>query len=181
MNSGHYRIATADDVDSIVELVETCYRSVESARAWTSEYAFVKGRRSSRAEIDSSVTGPESLMLVGQIDGALAGCCRLSVAPRGRVHLGLFCVRPELQSKGLGSELLEAASKASRELFDAEVLSLQVLSPRTELRAWYERVGFQETGEHIAFSMQVDPMLALVDNLEFVVYERNLKQSLPPV
>lgn len=181
MTTGHYRDATADDIDHIVKLVEFCYRSEESAQAWTSEYYLVKGRRSSKAEISRSVTGPDSMMIVGEVKGVLASCCRLTVAPRKRVHLGLFCVRPELQSKGLGSELLEAVTRTSRARFNADVLSLQVLSKRGELRAWYERIGFQETGEHFAFSKEGDPALALVGDLEFVVYERALKRASPPI
>lgn len=174
MAIGHYRDATERDIDHIFELVEVCYRSEESSRRWTSEYHLVKGTRSSPEEIDQSVTGSESLMIVGEVDGVLASCCRLSAKPHKRVQLGLFCVRPELQSRGLGAELLNAATSTARERFDARALSLQVLSPRVELRAWYERIGFRETGERIAFFEEADPSLALVRDLEFVVYERDL-------
>ena len=179
MTIGHYRTATPDDIDLIVDLVEICYRSKSSAQSWTSEYYLVRGKRSSPSEIEQSVAGPDSMMIVGEVEGMLASCCRLMAAPLKRVHLGLFCVRPEFQSRGLGSELLELATSTSRERFDGEVLSLQVLSPRTELRAWYERTGFHETGERIAFSQEADPALALVEDLKFVVYERDLKRPLP--
>ena len=101
MTTGYYRDATADDIDHIVKLVEFCYRSEESAQAWISEYSLVKGRRSSKAEISRSVTGPNSMMIVGEVKGILASCCRLTVAPRKRVHLGLFCVGQRFRAKVL--------------------------------------------------------------------------------
>ncbi|HUY06175.1 MAG TPA: GNAT family N-acetyltransferase [Acidimicrobiales bacterium] len=160
-----------------MELVEICYRSESSARTWTSEFSLVQGPRTSRVEIERSVTGIDSMILVGEFGGVLASCCRLTRAPRQRAHLGLFCVRPHLQSQGLGSELLEEALSVARQRFDANVISLQVLAPRTELRAWYERIGFHETGERLSFSNAVGPTFALVGDLEFVIYERALNGS----
>ncbi len=177
---GRYRSATERDVDDIAALVEVCYRSEESARTWTSEYHLVTGERSSPAEVARSVTGPGSLMLVGEVAGEIASCCRLVAITRERVQLGLLCVHPALQSRGLGSELLEAAARTAREHFGARTLSLQVLSPRIELRAWYERIGFHETGERVALSEEIEPALALVRDLEFVVYERDLENPRPP-
>lgn len=169
-----YRVANGDDLEEIVALVETCYRSAQSAETWTSEYRLVSGRRSSPDEIGQSIAGPGSVMIVGELDAAIVSCCRLTDARRGRVHLGLLCVRPDLQSQGLGSALLETAVAIAKDRFCARELSLQVLAPRVELRAWYERAGFQETGVRLAFSEQVDPTLALVEDLEFVVYARHL-------
>ncbi len=174
MALAHYRDASVSDIDHLVELVETCYRSEESARTWTSEYRLVKGNRSSPDEIAESVNGSGSLMIVGEVESALASCCRLTTKPQRRVQLGLFCVRPELQSRGLGSELLETAIRTARERFDALALSLHVLSVRDELRAWYERTGFHETGERLALAREMDASLALVRDLEFVVYEREV-------
>ena len=69
---------------------------------------------------------------------------------RHLAEFGLFAVDPRVQSGGIGRSLLEAARQRLRER-GIDRLMIQVLQSRPELRAWYERRGFEATGEVLPF------------------------------
>lgn len=174
MTIGRYRVATTNDVDAIVDLVELAYRSDSSAGGWTTEAHLVRGTRTSVTEITNAVQRPDSCMLVGELDNSIVSCCRLTRNAAERVHFGMFCVDPLRQSNGLGRELLDRALLEAHQRFEATTVTLYVIAQRDELRRWYEHVGFAPTGERVPFSHEADPALALVAELEFVVYERKI-------
>ena len=178
---GHYRVATSNDVEAIVALVEVAYRSESSSEGWTTESRLVGGSRTSIAEITDAVHRPDSCMLVGEITDVIVSCCRLTMISAETVHFGLFCVDPLRQSNGLGRELLNRAMIEARLRFGATRVTLYVIAQRDELRQWYEHLGFTPTGEHLPFSHEADPALVLVPEIEFIVYERTIDLAQSPL
>ena len=66
---------------------------------------------------------------------------------RGTAYLGMIAVKPEHQGSGLGRQLLEYAEKCAVETFGATRTRMTVILQREELIQWYERRGYQRTGE----------------------------------
>jgi GNAT superfamily N-acetyltransferase len=82
--------------------------------------------------------------LVAEDDAGPAAC--VYVERRGdRGYFGLLSVQPERQSGGLGRLLVEAAEQHCRNLGCAG-MDLQIVNLRRELPAFYQRLGYAETG-----------------------------------
>ncbi len=73
------------------------------------------------------------------------GCVFLQIR-EGRLYLGMLCVSPVLQSKGIGKQLRAAAEQYAKQK-DCLAIFMRVISIRHELIAWYERQGYINTGE----------------------------------
>jgi GNAT superfamily N-acetyltransferase len=139
------RMATADDVDEVVALVQSAYRGKASRAGWTTEADLLDGQRTDPDEVRSVIPH----LLLAHDDGELMGCCVLETRD-DHGYFGMFAVRPRLQSRGVGSRLLEAAENRAREAGLTRV-EMTVLAIRSELIAFYLRRGYVDTGEHKPF------------------------------
>ena len=168
------RPARAADIDAIVRLVESAYRGDASRGGWTTEADLLDGRRADAGMVRDLITDPAGSVLLLTDDDAVVGCCHLE--RRGeRVYLGMFAVDPGRQSRGLGSALLDAAERAARD-WGATRLELTVLNHRPELRAWYERRGFELTGVTVPFPAYTDERYGIPRRSDLV-----LQQMVKPV
>ena len=83
--------------------------------------------------------------LLAEEDGILAGC--VYVEMRGeRGYLGLLSVSPARQKQGLGHQLVSQAEEFARDR-GARYMDLTVISLRTELPPFYERLGYRVVAE----------------------------------
>jgi GNAT superfamily N-acetyltransferase len=74
----------------------------------------------------------------------VVGC--VYVEPRGQSgYLGLLSVAPERQGSGLGRQMVAAAEDFARAL-RLNTMDLRVLSARSELVPFYQRLGYIEVG-----------------------------------
>jgi ribosomal protein S18 acetylase RimI-like enzyme len=97
----------------------------------------------------SAGKGHGALLKYVASSGSILGCVYLK--PKGkRLYLSTLAVVPEMQSQGVGQQLLAAAEDYARQHGCTRVL-MSVLSARPELVAWYERHGYQRTGKSEAF------------------------------
>jgi|ERR1700722_5051705 GNAT superfamily N-acetyltransferase len=127
------RTAQIEDSDNIARLVNTAFRA-------------------ERFFIDADRTNPEKVcallrqgkFLLAEQAGALAGC--IYVELRGnRGYFGLLAVDPALQRSGLGSQLVAAAEEYCRAA-GCRFMDLTMVNLRTELPAFYNRLGYVEDG-----------------------------------
>ncbi len=163
------RSAVAGDVEAIVDLVQSAYRGESSREGWTTEADLLDGQRTDADEVRELLPR----LLVAENEGIIVGSCALS--PRdGQAYFGMFAVRPRLQGGGIGSALLGAAEERARGWGCAR-LEMTVLSVRTDLISFYERRGYEATGEVRPFPYG-DPRFGLprVDGLELAVYAKPL-------
>jgi ribosomal protein S18 acetylase RimI-like enzyme len=73
-----FRFATADDVDTIVELVESAYRGDSSRAGWTTEADLLDGQRTDAGLVRADLARPGGHVLLVEADGELVGCCALT-------------------------------------------------------------------------------------------------------
>jgi ribosomal protein S18 acetylase RimI-like enzyme len=142
-----FRFAEPADVPAIVSLVESAYRGEASRAGWTTEADLLDGHRTDAEAVSSMLSTEGNALLIAEAGSLLAGCCKLERQPDGTVLFGLFSVPPGHQGQGWGRAVLAEAERLAREDWDAQTMVMTVLAQRPGLIAWYERRGYQRTGE----------------------------------
>ena len=164
--------ATLNDIPALNELVNSAYRGDSSRAGWTTEADILDGIRTSESALSNLIQQGHTILLLKDLSGQLIGSVQLEIHERG-VYLGMLTVKPTLQGAGLGKLLLQAAESWAIEEGQA-VVYMTVISVRSELIAWYERHGYQCTGETAPFPMD-DPSFGLPKQvLEFIYLEKQL-------
>ncbi|AZL10374.1 MAG: GNAT family N-acetyltransferase [Brevibacterium aurantiacum] len=166
-----------DDIDDYVALVASAYRGEPSKQGWTTEADLLSGQRLDAdmaremlAESDSS------MILVRSAEGLAVGSVYLREPVDGTAYLGVLAVSPEGQGQGVGSALMNLAEAWVAERWNARWLRMSVINKRAELIAYYERRGYERTGEVEPFPYGDDRFgVPLVDDLEFVVLVKELR------
>ena len=170
-------LATEKDVPGIVALVNSAYRGTGSRRGWTSEEHLVSGARTNADSIVAILRDPASVILLMRGQFMLNGCVQLTRAANDTAYLGLLSVRPAMQGSQFGRHMLAAAERYVRKEFGSRAIEMTVIEQREELVSWYERRGYERTGERRPFPYD-DASLGSPTraDLEFVVLRRTLER-----
>jgi ribosomal protein S18 acetylase RimI-like enzyme len=142
-----FRAAAEGDAPAIVGLIESAYRGEASREGWTTEEHLLGGQRTDLEAVLAVVHATDSVMLLAESDGTLAGCCQVQRRAAGQAYFGMFSVDPGRQGRGWGGEILAEAERLARDEWGAQSMVMTVLAQRPELIAWYERRGYRRTGE----------------------------------
>lgn len=145
------QFATEGDIVAIKHLLNAAYRGDSSRKGWTHEADLIGGDvRTDDNNVKEVMDIPGSVFLKYLDDsGSIIGCVNLQ--NQGEyLYLGMFSVRPEIQGKGLGKEILAAADEYAAYLGIVRI-KMTVISVRAELIGWYNRNGYLPTGELIPF------------------------------
>jgi ribosomal protein S18 acetylase RimI-like enzyme len=140
--------ATPADIPALAPLVNAAYRGQgeDSPKGWTSESHLISGARTNAAGITEQFQNPNSIILKCVAEnGTLLGCVHLKKQEE-KLYLGMLSVWPAHQGEGIGKHLLSAATDHAKEK-NCTRIHITVISARPELIAWYERNGYQRTGE----------------------------------
>jgi GNAT superfamily N-acetyltransferase len=166
--------ATKADLPEVVELINLAYRG---SVGWAVETQYIEGQRIDLAGLrEDLAANPDALLMIwrDERDGRLLGSVWLEPAENEAWYLGLLSVRPEMQDKQLGRRLLAAAEDVARKN-GARRVRMSVISLRHTLIAWYERRGYELTGETEAFPYGDESVgRPLRDDLHFVMLEKLL-------
>ncbi len=170
-----WRFATEEDVPDVVALVRSAFRGEASRAGWTSEAHLVEGERTDEEIVRRLLGAPDSRLLVVRSEaGDAVACCHLEARGDGLAHLGMLAVVPAGQAAGTGRWLLAEAERTAAEVLGVQELEITVLAQQTALIAWYERRGFERTGETRPFPADGRLARALRDDLEFVVMGKRI-------
>jgi ribosomal protein S18 acetylase RimI-like enzyme len=165
-------VSTPADAAELTKLVNMAYRGETSKKGWTTEAYMLSGNRIDEATVAEYLANPQvTIPKYTNGTGNIIGCVYLE-NKTDHLYLGMLSVNPELQAGGIGRILLQ----------QAEVLALQdglhtirmtVISSRTELIAWYQRRGYEATGELLPF--HVDQKFGVPNTpIELMVLEKKL-------
>jgi ribosomal protein S18 acetylase RimI-like enzyme len=164
--------ATVADAPELDKLVNSAYRGDSSRQGWTTEADLLDGTRTDADAIKELIETPGTTMLKYVEEGEIIGCVELK-NQHGKLYLGMLTVKPNLQAKGIGKQLLKAAEEEAINQKCTSVF-MTVISVRKELIDWYIRNGYQLTGERKPFAFN-DPRFGQPKmKLEFVVLEKKL-------
>ena len=157
-----------------MSLVNTAYRG-EGLGGWTTEAHLVALQRTDAEAIEEVLASPESMILLVETDGALAGCVQLT-NQGSHAEVGMLAVRPELQDQGIGAAIIREAERTCHEEFGAKEMRMQVIHMRSDIIAWYERLGYQPNGKRVPFPYGNERLgVPKRDDLEFTVLTKALK------
>ena len=168
------RTAGLGDIPALDALVQSAYRGDASRAGWTTEADLLGGRRTDPAALAEIIGGEGRLIVVAEEDGTVVGCCQLEHRRNGTAYLGLLAVSPGLQGRGVGRAVVAEGERIARS-WGASRVEMTVITRRTELIAWYERLGYAQTGVTAPFPYGDERFgLPKVNDLEFVVLAKPL-------
>lgn len=166
------RKASPKDAPVINVLVNSAYRGDSSRKGWTTEADLLDGTRTDAHAIIDLINRPDTIVLVYEEDDELIGCVELR-KEESKLYLGMLSVKPEIQAKGIGKQLLSAAEEEAKR-WKCDTIFMTVISVRAELIAWYVRHGYRDTGKRKPFIFD-DPRFGQARQaLEFMVLEKLL-------
>jgi len=135
--------ATIEDAELLASLIRDSFATVAARFGLTPENA---PRHPSNCTADWIVAafdaGIRHFILLTA--GVPAGCVALEHAKREVCYLERLAVLPAYRRRGFGEALVNYAVDRARELGAARV-ELGMVAAQTELREWYERLGFVVT------------------------------------
>lgn len=165
----HETIELARKIQSreIAALVNKAYRPAPNEGGWTHESALVAGDRTSPQQVESLFTA-DSLVLVVKRENEIVAC--VHVVREGQdCWIGMLATLPSEQNTGLGKRMLMAAEAFAVERFSPKRLMMSVLSSRPELLSFYQRRGYELTGQVGRYPKEASvgtPLLAELQVLE---------------
>ncbi len=154
------RPATLPDLPRLHPVVERAYRGDSARQGWTHEADLLSDTRTDLETLTTLVDG-DSRILIARDGDTILGCVNIASRGDGLAYLGLLCVDPEIQARGIGKQLIAAAETTARDTFAATRIEMTVIDRRVELIAWYERHGYTRSGETRPFPVPVDPPLTM--------------------
>lgn len=177
-----FRWATHDDVDAVVDLVQSAYRGDRSRAGWTTEADLIDGQRTDAGLVAETLDRADARILLAEdpTSGRVIGCAEFAsyTGPGGGAYFGMFAVDPTLQGQGIGGQVLDEIERLAREEF--ERLVLVVISLRSEMVDLYLRRGFVPTGEMHAFPYGEERYgRPRRDDLELLVMAKVLSEPAP--
>ena len=164
-------IATDADIPAITSLINSAYRGPGSKQGWTTEENLIAGDTRITEEGVRQLIHQENAVFLKYTDDEqrIIGCVNLRQDAH-KVYLGLLCVSPQLQGSGTGKYLLKAAEEYAEQV-QSSIIYMTVITLRPQLINWYQRRGYQDTGERIPF--MEDPVSGKhLQPLEFMVLEK---------
>jgi ribosomal protein S18 acetylase RimI-like enzyme len=166
-------IATIQDIPAIKVLLNSAYRGESSRKGWTTEADLIAGDVRTDDNDLEQVMGEEGsiFLLIKSMNDQLQACINIQQHDN-KIYLGMFAVQPDLQGKGVGKTMLQAADEYAKSR-GCSAIYMSVISVRKELIAWYNRQGFLPTGEMKPFNE--DALTgAHLQPLQFLMLEKEL-------
>jgi ribosomal protein S18 acetylase RimI-like enzyme len=163
--------ADQNDIPALVPLINSAYRGEASKKGWTTEADMLEGDlRTDTPTLTALMQQPGAVILKYYNDtGSILGSVYLHKQDRG-LYLGMLTVDPTQQAAGIGKQLMRAAEQYAKEQ-NCPAIFMNVISIRHELIAWYEKLGYQKTGEVKPFPN--DPKFGIPKQpLEFHIMEK---------
>ncbi|MES2637631.1 MAG: GNAT family N-acetyltransferase [Pseudomonadota bacterium] len=150
----HFHKAELVDAQEIAVLINSAYRGESSREGWTTEADLLDGLRTTTQEIASMIKREDAFMLIGVLNDQIVATisCELQIiASKSTAHFGMIAVKPSLQNRGYGTEIIQAAEAMTYRQWRVAGFHMAVISIRNELIDFYVRLGFVRTGEFKEF------------------------------
>lgn len=171
------RLALVSDIPVLCALVNAAYRGETSRAGWTTEADLLTGVRTSERTIQELIAREDACILIGEeAGGVMAASICLERHPEleDTVQFGMIAVSPLLQNRGYGKTMIRAAEKLAMSQWGAQRAQMMVISLREELIAFYQRLGYQPTGEILPFPHQPDMWQPQVGNMQLITLQKTL-------
>lgn len=165
--------AEMQNAEQITALVNSAYRGVASKQGWTTEADLLLGSRTDTEEILRLISTDDSMFLLCKADAELVGSVHLQ-KQTAQVCLGMLAVKPLLQGKGIGKQLMLAAEQVAQETWAVSKAVMSVIACRSELIDFYQRRGYRRTGVSTVFPVNPGLWIPKVADLRLEILEKTL-------
>lgn len=179
-----FRTATTEDALQVQTIIESAFRAQDTRPGWIDNLGLSTTFSISTEEIKTILTKPDSEMLLAfTTDNTktnqenLVGTIGVSKRAGDIGRLFLLAVNPAHAGGGVGRQILDYGEDYCIRVWGVERLSLNALSDRVQLKAWYARRGYVETGETEPFPRERFAELELPDGLCFVEFEKGASRG----
>ncbi len=163
--------ATQNDISALNKLINSAYRGESSKAGWTTEADLLGGQRTDEEDLKTIISKEGCSFLKYTDDaGEIIGCVHLE-KHGDKMYLGMLTVSPVLQGGGIGKQMMAASEKLAKEE-NCIAVYMQVIKGRTELIEWYERQGYNDTGERKPFPYGDLRFGIPKAELEFIIMEK---------
>ena len=166
-----YRLAQIDDVQPVVNLINSAYRGETSRAGWTSVVDILDGGRTTLEEVSDLIQSEEAFFLLSFEENQLIGCI-LAEKKYQKIRFGMFATKPTLQGRGLGKQLLEQAEQQVKEKWNIFHFEMVMISCRKELLDYYERRGYFYSGKTLPFPLNPDLWTPKVSDLKLEIIDK---------
>ena len=171
-----FQIASESHVAQLVDFVNAAYRGESSKAGWTTEADFLDGQRIDAEMLLESVKSTQHEILLILEDETIKACCEVKQAVgcnEVRAEIGMICVTPVEQGRGWGRKMVSYAEKFCKEKWNISEYIMFVITLRKPLIAWYEKLGYKDSGERKPFPSH-DPKFGIpkILNIEFQVMKK---------
>lgn len=163
--------AEPQDAEQLAALINSAYRGEASKQGWTTEADLLDGYRTNTAELARLLASDDSMILLCKNSEELIGSVHLQKNEE-KVYFGMLAVRPTLQGRGIGKQLLLAAELAAQQIWSVSTFVMAVITSRHELIAFYERRGYRRTGSINDFPLNPALWTAKVSGLQLELLEK---------
>ena len=163
-----FQKAEVNDSATIAQLINSAYRGESSRKGWTTEADLLEGLRTTTADVAKIIKREDAFMLIGTHNNEIVAtiCCEWqAIAGSNTAHFGMIAVKPSLQNKGYGKQIIAAAEALTRREWRAVGFTMTVISIRHTLIAFYEKLGYQRTGEFKDFPVKPELWQPKVEGL----------------
>ena len=144
------RPAHPDDSAELIEYMIKTAAETEFVLRYPDEVSFTEERE--REILGGILENPGHVMMVGYVDGKLAGNCGISGIGmkrkiRHRCSLAITLYK-EYWGLGIGSAMIDYLTKLAVKI-GFEQIDLEVVADNTRAKALYRKCGFEESGRRI--------------------------------
>lgn len=169
------RPAQVQDADAISALVNRAYRGDSSRAGWTTEADLLDGKRTTTEDVLALLNRHDVVILTGWVaETLMVTLCAEWHVKEQVAHLGMIAVEPTAQNQGYGKKMILAAEQLAVERWGVRASQMAVVSVRETLIAFYQRLGYQATGELKPFPHLPEMWQAKVENMQLMTLQKDL-------
>lgn len=169
------RPAQVQDADAISALVNRAYRGDSSRAGWTTEADLLDGKRTTTEDVLALLSCHDVVIFTGWVaETLMVTLCAEWHAEEQIVHLGMIAVEPTAQNQGYGKKMILAAEQLAVERWGVRASQMAVVNVRETLIAFYQRLGYQATGELKPFPHLPEMWQAKVENMQLMTLQKDL-------
>jgi GNAT superfamily N-acetyltransferase len=172
-----FSVATQTDAGDVAALVNRAYRPAPAMGGWTHEASWVRGPRTTVAQVSALLNNGGVILTMADSSGDLIACVHVSIADAATC-IGMLAADPALQGHGLGTQMLEVAERYAVEFGMPRTAVIDVLECRSELIAFYERRGYRRTGVVHPYPLTAGIGSPVVEGMAVVEMAKGINEGL---
>jgi ribosomal-protein-alanine N-acetyltransferase len=144
------RLATTKDATEIASMSRDF---IESGLGWSWN----------RPRVVSSIRDPDSTVAVSTVDELVSGFA-IMVFREHTAHLNLLAVKPKYRREGVGKDLVRWLEESAKTAGTFE-LSLEVRETNLAALAFYQRLGYQQSGKIKGYYQRAESAIRMTRNI----------------